>query len=65
MNRVQIIHKNLGVKMWVTETEAEKYLAAGHKLAASSEKPAEKKVKVEVEEPKAEEEPKKKTSKKK
>lgn len=51
--------------MWVTETEVEKYLAAGHKLAASSEKPAEKKVKVEVEEPKAEEEPKKKTSKKK
>jgi hypothetical protein len=53
--RVQFIHKNLGISMWVTETEVEKYKAAGHKLAATSE-PA-KEVKVEVETPK--EEPKK------
>ena len=33
MKRVQIIHKTLGLSMWVTETEVEKFVAAGHKLA--------------------------------
>ena len=55
MKRVQLIHKTLGVAMWVAETEVDKYLAAGHKLAASSVKPADDKQDEVVEEPKAEE----------
>lgn len=55
MTRVQLIHKTLGVAMWVAETEVDKYLAAGHKLAASSVKPADDKQDEVVEEPKAEE----------
>lgn len=55
MKRVQLIHKNLGVTMWVAETEVDKYLAAGHKLAASSEKPADDKQDEAVEKTKAEE----------
>ena len=62
--KVELIHKYLDVKMWVTESEVEKYLAAGHKLAAPSVNPTEKKVDVEVEEPK-ETKATKKTSKRK
>lgn len=48
-DKVQIIHKTLRVGMWVTESEVDKFLAAGHKLAATSVKPAEEeKEKVEV-----------------
>lgn len=44
LNRVQIIHNTTGTSMWVADAEVEKFLAAGHKLAAQapSEKPAEK-----------------------
>lgn len=53
MKRVQIIHKTLGVSMWVTEAEVEKFVAAGHKLAAApSETPTEEVKEPEVEEPK-------------
>lgn len=61
--KIEIIHKYLGVRMWVTETEVEKYIAAGHKLAAPSVNPAEKKV--DVEDTKEAEKPKKKVSRKK
>jgi hypothetical protein len=39
--RVAFIHKATGVKIWVTESEVEKFKAAGYKLAAEpkSEKP--------------------------
>ncbi len=46
---IQFINKATGVDMWVHETRVEEYLAAGHKLAASTpdpqpeEKPAPKK----------------------
>ena len=57
--------------MWVTEDKVEKYLAAGHKLAASLDKPTkEEKADVEpevtepAEEKVAEEKPKKKATKK-
>jgi hypothetical protein len=48
--KVPFIHKTLGIKMWVTESEVEIFKAAGHKLVASSE-PAIKDAEV-VEEPK-------------
>lgn len=51
--------------MWVTETEVEKYIAAGHKLAAPSVNPTEKKADVEVEEEPKETKATKKTSRKK
>ena len=63
--KVELIHKYLGVKMWVTETEVQKYIAAGHKLAAPSVNPTEKKVDVEVEEEPRETKTTKKTSKRK
>lgn len=63
--KVELIHKYLGVKMWVTESEVEKYIAAGHKLAASSVNPMKKKVDVEVDEEPKEVKATKKTSKKK
>jgi len=60
--KVAFIHKTLGIKMWVTEAEVERFKAAGHKPVATSEKPTEEKVEVKAEESKAEkaEEPKKK-----
>ena len=63
--KVELIHKYLGVKMWVTESEVEKFIAAGHKLAAPSVNPTEKKVDVEVEEEPKEVKAKKTSSKKK
>ncbi len=58
-NKVQIIHKTLGVGMWVTESELAKFLEAGHKLAsAPSEKPTE-----EEQETPVEQEPKKRKRK--
>ena len=63
--KVELIHKYLGVKMWVTESEVEKYIAAGHKLASPSVNPTEKKVAVEVEEEPKEVKAKKTSSKKK
>ena len=51
--------------MWVTESEVEKFIAAGHKLAAPSVNPTEKKVDVEVEEEPKETKATKKTSKRK
>ena len=62
--KVEFIHKYLGIKMWVTESEVEKFKEAGHKLASTSVNPTEKKVAVEVEEPK-EVKAKKTSSKKK
>lgn len=50
--KVEFIHKYLGIRMWVTESEVEKFKEAGHKLASTSVNPTEKKVAVEVEEPK-------------
>lgn len=48
--KVAFIHKNLGIKMWVTESEVENFKAAGHKLAADpkSEKPVMNEPKVNV-----------------
>ena len=63
--KVELIHKYLGVKMWVTESEVEKFIAAGHKLAAPSVNPTEKRVDVEVEEEPKETKATKKTSRKK
>ena len=63
--KVELIHKYLGVKMWVTESEVEKFKEAGHKLACTSDNPTEKKVAVEVEEKPKEVKAKKASSKKK
>jgi hypothetical protein len=40
--KVEFIHKYLGIKMWVTESEVEKFKEAGHKLASTSVNPTEK-----------------------
>lgn len=63
--KVEFIHKYLGIKMWVTESEVEKFKEAGHKLASTSVNPTEKKVVVEVEEEPKEAKAVKKSSKKK
>lgn len=65
ISRVKIIHKTTGAPMWVADSEVDKFLAAGHKLAVqpAAEKPA----KVEVgkaDEPVKKEEPKKAPAKK-
>lgn len=39
---VKMINGLLGTEMWVAEERVEEYRAAGHKLAASDTKPAEK-----------------------
>lgn len=39
---VRMINGQLGIEMWVAEDRVEEYKAAGHKLAASNTKPAEK-----------------------
>ena len=63
--KVEFIHKYLGIRMWVTESEVEKFKEAGHKLASTSVNPAEKKMDVEVEEDQKESKVVKKSSKKK
>ena len=63
--KVEFIHKYLGIRMWVTESEVEKFKEAGHKLASTSVNPTEKKVAVEVEEDQKESKVVKKSSKKK
>ena len=63
--KVEFIHKYLGIRMWVTESEVEKFKEAGHKLASTSVNPTEKKVAVEVEEEPKEVKTVKKSSKKK
>lgn len=42
MAMVKMINGQLGNEMWVAEDRVEEYKAAGHKLAASDTKPAEK-----------------------
>lgn len=42
---VKMINKAYGNEMWVADDRVEEYKAAGHKLAASSDKPAENKPK--------------------
>lgn len=43
---IKLINRVTGTEMWVADNRVEKYLAAGHKLAAEkAEKPAEKPVK--------------------
>lgn len=37
---VKMINKAYGNEMWVADDRVEEYKAAGHKLAASSDKPA-------------------------
>lgn len=58
VKRVKIIHRITGTPMWVADAEVDKFLAAGHKLAAQvpSEKPAKAEVK-KVDEPAKEEKP--------
>ena len=63
--KVEFIHKYLGIRMWVTESEVEKFKEAGHKLASTFVNPTEKKVAVEVEEDQKESKVVKKSSKKK
>ena len=63
--KVEFIHKYLGIRMWVTESEVEKFKEAGHKLASTSVYPTEKKMDVEVEEDQKESKVVKKSSKKK
>lgn len=63
--KVEFIHKYLGIRMWVTESEVEKFKEAGHKLASTSVNLTEKKVDVEVEEEPKETKATKKTSRKK
>ena len=55
---IKLINKITGGEMWVAEARLDKYLAAGHKLAAQvpSEKPAKAEVK-KVDEPAKEEKP--------
>ena len=55
-----MVHKYLGIKMWVAESEVEQFKAAGHKLAADSkpEKPIMNKPEIKVDD-----EPKKETKK--
>ena len=40
VKRVKIIHRITGTPMWVADAEVDKFLAAGHKLAAPPKKPA-------------------------
>ena len=42
MSKVKMINASFGNEMWVAEDRVEEYKAAGHKLAASDTKPAEK-----------------------
>ena len=44
---VKMIHAQFGNEMWVAEDRVEEYKAAGHKLAVSAAKPAEKPKKTE------------------
>lgn len=44
---VKMIHAQFGNEMWVAENRVEEYKAAGHKLAVSATKPAEKSKKTE------------------
>lgn len=44
---IKMIHAQFGNEMWVAEERVEEYRAAGHKLAASDTKPAEKPKKTE------------------
>ena len=39
---IRMIHSQFGTEMWVAEDRVEEYKAAGHKLAVSDTKPAEK-----------------------
>ena len=42
MSKVKMINAAFGNEMWVAEDRVEEYKAAGHKLAASDNKPASK-----------------------